>query len=437
MLRNYEEALDWISHAPRFSPNLTLDRFVRLLDALGRPQRYPRYIHVAGTNGKGSVTAMVASILRAAGLRTGMYTSPSLEDFRERIVIDGSMIGKDDLCDLANVVETVVEDLAAQGFERPLEFELITAIAFTYFRKSRCDFVSLEVGLGGQFDATNVIVPEVSVITTIGLDHIEILGDTLAAIAGEKAGIIKPGVPVVTGVSETEALEVIARRAKQAGASLYTVGQDIKWEESSSGLDGQVIDVSGPGFHYGDLFIPLLGRNQQANAAVAVAAMHAAAERGALEFGEEAVRKGLATVRWPGRLEVVGRDPLIMLDGAHNPEGALALRAMVQEVKREKLICVMGVLGDKLYAKMVGSIAPECDLLVATTPPGPRALPAGLLAAEAGKHTKTVTEPDLRRAMDRALVIAQPGDMVLCCGSLHLVGPVRTYLREKHGLGGK
>lgn len=437
MLRTYEEALDWISQAPRFSPNLSLNRFARLLDALGRPQRYPRYIHVAGTNGKGSVTAMVASMLRAAGLKTGMYTSPSLEDFRERIVVDGSMIGKDDLHDLANVVKTTAEDLASQGFERPLEFELITAIAFTHFHQTRCDFVSLEVGLGGQFDATNVIIPEVSVITTIGLDHVEILGNTLVDIAKEKAGIIKPGVPVVTGVSETEALEVIARRAEQAGASLYTVGQDMKWEESSSGLDGQVIDVSGPGFHYGDLFIPLLGRHQQANAAVAVAAMYAAAARGTLEFSEEAVRNGMAAVTWPGRLEVVGRNPLVILDGAHNPEGALALRAMVQGVKREKLICVMGVLGDKLYAEMVSSIAPECDLLVATMPPGPRALPAELLAAEAGKHTKTETELDLRRAVDRALLMAKPGDLVLCCGSLHLVGPVRTYLREKHGLGNK
>ncbi len=435
MPRTYEDTLDWIHRAPRFSPNLTMERFVRLLDKLGRPQRCPRYIHIAGTNGKGSVTAMIASMLHAAGLKTGMYTSPSLEDFRERIAVDGAVIGKDDLCDLATGLESVVEDLAASGSERPIEFELITAIAFMYFRQTKCDFVSLEVGLGGQYDATNVIVPEVSVITTIGLDHTEILGDTLTKIAGEKAGIIKPGVPVVTGVREREALNVISARAEQASARLYAAGQDFAWEEVSSGLDGQVITVSGPGFEYRDLFVPLLGRHQQTNAAVALTAMHIAKARGALDFNEQAIRKGMSSVRWPGRLEVMHRDPLVILDGAHNPEGAAVLSDTIRGIERARLICVMGVLGDKLYPSMVGSIAPECDMLIATTPAGPRALKAEAVAEEASKYTRVETEPDPVRAVDRALSMAGRRDAVLCCGSLYLVGPVRTYLREKCGLG--
>ena len=442
--QDYALVLDWIHRLPRFSRNLSLDRFSRLLDALGNPERGLRFIHVAGTNGKGSVTAMAASVLIAQGYKTGMFISPDLEDFRERIMVNGRKVPRQTLLELAQEVRTRADEMVREGSEHPIQFEMITAMALVHFARERCDFVSFEVGLGGRFDATNVVSPLVSAITTIGLDHTEILGDTLAKIAYEKAGIIKPGVAVVTGVAEEEALEVIRDVAREKGAPLVTVGKDpgaaVTWEEISSSLDGQVIDVRGPAFAYDRLRIPLLGRHQQQNAATAVGALHAglhaacSAGGDKMRLDEQSIRKGMASVAWPGRLEAVCRKPLIILDGAHNPEGAKALRDAVQAFVKKRLICVFGVLGDKSYSQVAASIAPLCDFIIATTPANPRALPPSALAVEAGKYTDAIVEPDPARAVDKALDMASDEDAVLCCGSLYLVGPVRTHLRKVLGL---
>ena len=442
--REYQETLDWIHSTMRFGSKLGLERVRRLLSLLGDPHLDQEYIHVAGTNGKGSVTAMVASALGAAGFRTGMYISPYLEDFRERIVLNGRMIPKTDLVSLAGEVRPAVEEMLAEGFEHPTEFEIITALAFLYYSRQQCDYVSLEVGLGGRFDGTNVVTPAVSTIATISFDHMDRLGDTLGKIAYEKAGIVKPGVPVVTGVTASEPLSAIRDRANELGSPLYVVAQsrdaDVTWDEVSYSMDGQVIDVHGPSFEYKGLKVPLMGRHQQQNAALAVASLELArpcTRTKGIYLDRAAVARGIAATVWPGRLEVLWRNPMVILDGAHNPDGARVLAEAMRHVPRRHLICVLGILGDKAYKEATSIIAPMCDQVIVTRPDTPRALDLGALADEVGRYVpKVVVEPDIGKALDAALAKASPQDAVLCCGSLYLVGPARTHLRARLGMTG-
>lgn len=441
----YEQALDWIHSTMRFGSKLELDRIRRLLELLGNPEKNCEYVHIAGTNGKGSVTAMVASALSANGCRTGRYISPYLEDFRERIVLGDRMVSRDELVDLVDAVRPQIEAMLAEGFEHPTEFEVITAAALLYYSRQKCDYVSLEVGLGGRFDATNVVTPAVSVITTISFDHMERLGNTLGKIAFEKAGIIKPGVPVVTSVSEEEPLQVIKKQAEDLGSPLFTVSNkrrsDVTWEEVSYDMGGQVINVKGPTFIYENVRVPLLGRHQQQNAAVAIAALEFGKPKnrqGRFVLDKDATKHGIATTRWPGRMEILSANPTVILDGAHNPEGAEALSQAVRSFPRKRTICVLGILGDKSYKEATEFIAPLCDEVIVTAPDTPRALSPQILAEEVEKHVGTVTvEPDMKKAIDLALSKAGPDDMVLICGSLYLVGPARGYLTAKLGMTGR
>ncbi len=438
----YGKALEWIHGTMRFGSKPGLDRIRHLLSLLGNPERDQEYIHVAGTNGKGSVTAMVASALSACGYRTGMYISPYLEDFRERIVLDGKKIPKSDLAALIGELRPAVEQMISSGLEHPTEFEIDTALAFLYYSRQGCDYVSLEVGLGGRFDATNVIVPAVSTITTISLDHTAILGDTLGQIAFEKAGIVKEGIPVITGVAEEEPLSAIETRAKELGAPLYLVARSPKaqvtWEEVSYSMEGQVINVYGPNFEYKDLRIPLLGRHQQQNAAMAVASLELAKldrSPGGGAPDRDAIARGIASTRWPGRLEILSRNPAVILDGAHNPGGARALFEAMNLIPRKRLICVMGILADKSYGGVASIIAPSCDEVIVTKPDVPRGLDPRVLAEEVGKYVEKVrVEPDIGKALDAALAKVTPEDVMLCCGSLYLVGSARTYLRQRLGM---
>jgi len=440
--REYQDTLDWIHSTMRFGSRLGLERISRLLELLGHPEKETKCIHVTGTNGKGSVTAMVASVLKEAGYRTGMYTSPYLEEFRERIMINGRKIPKKDLVRIARVVRSKVDQMVAEGAENPTEFEINTAMGFVYFQEQGCDYVSLEVGLGGRFDATNVVRPLVSVITTISYDHMDRLGNTLAEIAFEKAGIIKPGVPVVTGAIEEEPFKVIQKRSLELGSPLVTVGKGpenhVWWKEVSYSLEGQVIDLYGPDFEYRHLEIPLLGRHQQQNTALAVAALKTASEdnmEGRIYLDEEALRVGLKRTVWPGRLETVSRKPLVILDGAHNPQGAQVLAQALKDIPRKRLICVFGILGDKCYREATDAIAPLCDKVIVTKPHTPRALDPKVLASEVRKYTdQVIVEENSDKAIEMALDEAKNEDVVLCCGSLYLVGPVRTYIREKFGI---
>lgn len=440
----YRESLGWIHSTMRFGSKLSLARVERLLSLLGNPEKDCEYLHVTGTNGKGSVTAMVASVLGCAGYKTGMYISPYLEDFRERIVTNGKMVSKESLIALVREVCPRVARMVQDGFEHPTEFEVITAMAFSHYSKEECDYVSLEVGLGGRFDGTNVVIPAVSTITTISLDHTDRLGGTLGRIAFEKAGILKPGVPAVTGVTAEEPLQVIRERARDLDCPLFIVAKepwaDVTWEEVSYSMDGQVINVYGPGFRYENLRVPLMGRHQQQNAAIAIASLELARPKTRhrkIHLDRAAVAHGIAHTVWPGRLEVLSREPAVILDGAHNPDGARVLAEALREVPRRRLICVLGILGDKSYQEATAQIAPLCDEVIVTRPDTPRALDPSVLAAEVTRYTQSVlVEPDIGKAIDRALEKAERDDVVLCCGSLYLVGPARTHLRSRLGMTG-
>lgn len=438
----YQRDLDWIHSTMRFGSHLGLDRIKKLVELLGHPENKTKFIHVAGTNGKGSVSAMVASVLKEAGYRTGLFISPYLEDFRERIMLNGKKIPVADLINMIRLVRPKVEEMVEQGMEHPTEFEINTAIALAYYAVQNADYVSFEVGLGGRFDATNVVTPIVSVITTISFDHMDRLGDTLGKIAFEKAGIIKPSVPVVTGVTEQEPLEVIVRKSQSEGSPLITVGKgpqnQVRWEEVSYSIDGQVIRVYGPDFDIGNLEIPLLGRHQQQNAAIAVTALLTAKDdnsQGHIYIDEQSIRVGLKRTVWPGRLEVIWRKPTIILDGAHNPDGARVLVDAVKDIPRKRLICVLGILKDKSYQEVVAQVAPMCDTIIVTKPDTPRALDVNVLSAEVHRYREHVIQEENReKALDTALDLAGDGDVVLVCGSLYLVGPLRTYIRKKFGI---
>lgn len=431
---DYEEALNWIHSTYRFGSQLGLERISVLLHLLGRPQDSGRFVHVAGTNGKGSVTAMVASILKEAGYRTGTYTSPHLEDFRERIRLGGRKIGKEEVAELVPRVKAQVERMMSAGYPHPTEFEIVTAMAFLYFKESGCDWVSLEVGLGGRFDATNVVTPAVSVITPVSLDHTDRLGNTLGEIAFEEAGIIKPGVPVVVAPQPPEALAVILDRARALGCRVMLVGEDISWRVEAESIRGQEIQVVAGRTELGRLFVPLAGPHQAVNAATAVAVARILTESGA-EIGWETIKAGIARTRWPGRLEVVAERPLVILDGAHNPGGAAALVRSLPLIPRRKLISVVGMLKDKDYRQVLSQVLPFCDVVVATYPVSERALDAGVLAEEASKYCSDVTVAgNVKDALELSLQRASSEDAVLIWGSLYLVGAARMLLREKLGI---
>jgi dihydrofolate synthase / folylpolyglutamate synthase len=417
---------DYLRSLERFGVKLGLRNISVVLAALGDPQRRFPSIHVAGTNGKGSVCAMLASVLRQGGGRIGLYTSPHLADVRERIQINGCLIsGPDFDLRLARIRRTILRLLAAGRLEaHPTYFEVLTILAFLYFAERKVEAAVLEVGMGGRFDATNVVTPLVSVITSISLDHREYLGRTLAAIAFEKAGIIKPGVPVVSGVEDGAAEAVISRRAREMGAPLVRAfGRDAELLEART--------ESGFRFRYefcGESFpftLKLRGGHQGENAAVAVAAARTLGCIGK-PIDRRSILRGLAAAEWPGRLEAVGRKPLVLLDGAHNEDGARALAEYVRDFIRGPLVLVFAMLKDKAVARAVSLLFPRPQEIILTTIPSPRAAsPAGILKTAARFRGKIHIEPDLRVAIAAARRAAGSRGTVLIAGSLYLVGEAK------------
>lgn len=410
-----------------------LDRIEGLLACLGNPHAKLPAVHIAGTNGKGSTAAMLASILTAAGYRTGLYTSPHLERYAERFVVNGQPIPEERLAALMERFLPLVEAFIRKGGSRPTEFELLTAIAFLYFREEKVDIAVVETGLGGRLDATNVIVPAVAVITNVSLDHTDYLGENVAAIAREKAGIIKAGVPVVTA-AQGVALEVIRKRCIALGAPLYIAGKDVICREEAGELGYQRITVQGRIATYADLTLPLIGSHQRLNAACAVAAAEVLMERG-YRITAEDVTRGLAGVRWLGRCEVVRWSPLVLLDGAHNPAGAAALAEVVRGyLPGREITLVLGILDDKDRKTMVDTLVPLAKKVIVTRPPGARAVGWRRVATEARRHAAAVREiEDANMAVDEALASADGGGAVLITGSLYLVGAVRRRLYTAPG----
>ena len=336
----------YLSGLERFGMRPGLDRIVALLERCGNPHRSLTCIHVAGTNGKGSVCAMVESVLRAAGYRTGLYTSPHLVSYRERIRLCGREISKAQIDRLAAELIPYAEDMAASSAGSPTYFEFMTALAFCAFAREGVDYAVLETGLGGRLDATNVVSAPVVAITSIGLEHQAQLGRTLSKIAAEKAAVITRGAFVVCGDMPGAAREAVAKRCRTKGATLVKIGDDILYSPIRQSPDGSVFEASGVCGTYDDLFLPLPGRYQLSNCAAALGVIEGLKRLGTV-LPERRVREGIASTRWPGRLEVLGRDPLLVVDGAHNPSAARALSLAIREIfpgRRWRL--VLGILKD-------------------------------------------------------------------------------------------
>ena len=431
---NYHDALRYLyglvdyekRRIERYSPrDFKLERVAGLLAKLGHPHLAYPTLHVAGTKGKGSVSAMLATIAQVAGLRVGLYTSPHLHTYRERIQINRELITRGDMAALVTEVQPVAEtvpDLTT--------FEVTTALAFLYFARQNVDLAVLEVGLGGRLDATNVIVPQVSVITSLSLDHTYLLGNTLAEIAAEKAGIIKPGVPVVTSPQQPEALEVLERIAAERQAPLSVVGRDWGWTPAERSLTRQrmaVQRIGGASPLAGTYTLNLIGEFQQENAATTVAAADILRERGCGWVTPEAVRTGLAQVEWPGRMEVLSEDPLVVVDCAHNP---YSIESLVRSLRiwfpETRWVAIFGASSDKDVDGMLRTLLPFSEHVVVTRSYHPRAMVPYALAdkcVDLGSGAEIAVNP--LRALEQAKRHLQPGWGILATGSVFLVSEVR------------
>lgn len=413
--QEYIWSLGWERHVPG------LTRIRTLMELLGNPQKRLRFIHVAGTNGKGSVCACLASVLAAAGYRVGLNTSPHLERFHERIQVNGAPIPDEDLGRLTEEVRKAAERMP----ESPTEFEVITAVAFLYFLQEKCQIVILETGLGGALDASNVIdVPEAAVLTAMGMDHGAILGRTLGEIAAAKAGIIKPGGTVVSMGGCQEADAVFRRVCREQNAELTELDRS-RLSRPELSLEGSRFSFS----PYTDLRISLAGCYQAENAATAITTLEALGRKG-WRISSEALRKGLSTVRWPGRFEVLSRNPTVILDGAHNPQGITAAAESFRTLcPGRKAVLLLGVLADKAVEEMLEPLIPLAASAVVLRPESPRALdPLTLceLLKVRGIPAKPALTPE--EGVRDALQEAGPGGIVLCLGSLYLIGQVRPLL---------
>jgi dihydrofolate synthase/folylpolyglutamate synthase len=438
MSLSYSEALDYIYSFTnyevkpeyRYAPDvIDPTRPKRLLALLGDPQDAYPSIHIAGTKGKGSVAAICASALRAVGLRTGLYTSPHLQSFGERIQIDGYMIPDDELAALVDEIRPVVDEI-----DGITTFEVITALAFLYFARQQVDIAVVEVGLGGRLDATNVVEPVVSVITSLSLDHTHLLGETLPEIAGEKGGIIKPGVPVVTAWQPSEALAVLHAIADERGAPLTTIGQDWWYELDEVTLDGQTFRAGKRGEPGHSYTLPLIGEHQVLNGTVALAALDIVRERRpGLGLESENIRQGLALVRWPGRFQVVGRRPVVVLDGAHNVDSAFKLRRTLERVFPDQCrILVLGVTAEKDVGGIIRALAPVADEIIVTAANHPRAA----TAADLGRQVQEAgfwcaVSSSVADGLGMALAMAGPSDVICVTGSLFVVGDALTAWRRQ------
>ncbi|MGM9975092.1 MAG: bifunctional folylpolyglutamate synthase/dihydrofolate synthase [Clostridiaceae bacterium] len=419
---NIQEALDYI-HAnswQRSKPGLT--RIEKLLSLLDNPHKKLKFVHIAGTNGKGSTSVITASILAEAGYKTGLFTSPYLHVFNERIRVNGENIPDKELIEAVERVKEVVPQME----ELPTEFEIVTAIGFIYFEKCHCDIVVLEVGLGGRLDPTNIIEsPEVAVITAIGLDHTMYLGDTVEKIAYEKAGIIKEGCQVVLYPQGKNIMDTVEKIAEDRKAVLHRAdfhGLKVK----KSDLEGQVFTLDS----YEDLELSLLGEYQLNNSAVAIKVIEVLSKKG-FKVSEEALRSGLKKAKWPGRFEVLMDKPCFIIDGAHNPQGIEALLANIKRyLPGKKLTFIIGMLKDKAYEEMLDMIIPYGDRFYAVAPFDSRAIftkeLSDLIAARGA--SKVLEVQDLVEAAEIALNETDPSDAIIAFGSLYIIGDIREYL---------
>ena len=443
---NYRQSVEYIysfsdyetTHKLRDSVSYDLRRVYELMHLLGNPHLKARTIHIAGTKGKGSVASMIASVLTTSGYKTGLYTSPHLIDIRERFRIDGKMISEEEFTDIVEELKPAVDAVnrrAAYGLLTT--FEIMTALCFVFFTRHDIDFQVVEVGLGGRLDATNVVSPEVCIITPVNLDHTDVLGDTVAKIAAEKAGIIKEGVPVVASPQTDEAMEVIERVCFEQHSRLIKIGVDVKWQDAGFNPEKLNIKVEGRLNDY-ELSLPLLGCCQMENAAAAVAALEVLIEKG-FDISPSGITQGMGQVKWPGRFQVMGKNPCIIIDGAHNVLSARELKKSLRYYYKDyfsmdktkslgKTILVFGASSDKDIQGMADELAPLFDEVIITRSSHPRSMDVLTLAAGFGNRglevESTATVPE---ALELAVSQAQGTGLICIAGSLFVAGDAIAY----------
>ena len=427
----YEEAMEYLQNLTKFGINFGLERIIELLRRLGDPQRRIKVIHVGGTNGKGSVTAILAGVLQSSGYRVGTFTSPHLHSYTERFRINGVEIEPNQMAKLITHLRPHMETMVQDGFEHPTEFEVSTALAFCYFAEEAVDYLVLEVGLGGAIDSTNVVHPLLSVITNVAMDHMDYLGDTVSDIARVKAGIIKPGAPVVTASDNPEVLAIIKEACRAKGCTLIQVGRDVTWAYGEHSLRGQYFDYRGLKWHFKKLWLPLLGRHQVVNAATALAALEVLVGLG-VHMEESTLRDGLSKIVWPARLELLGNKPQVLIDGAHNYEGARSLRLALDAYFPDRdIVMVLGMLGDKERVRVVAELAPRAKSVIITKPNSPRAGEWRQLAKMARRYVSEVdTVESIPDAVLAGIKRAGEGDLVCITGSLYMVAEAREVVLD-------
>ena len=427
----YPETIEFLYGIRLFGQKLGLETMQYLLRLMGNPQDSLRFIHIAGTNGKGSVAAMLHAVLSKAGYKTGLYTSPHLVSFCERFQINGRPISEADVIRFVEQIKPLLEEVSAHPeFRAPTFFEAVTAIALQYFREQKVDVVVWETGLGGRLDATNVVTPLVSVITNIAFDHTQYLGETLAQIAAEKCGIIKPGVPVVTASVAEEPLHVIQRTATERGCLLTTIGHDIRAARLGEDEQCQRVELTGTRHHYGPLTIPLLGAHQTANCATAVAALEASG----LAVAPSQVHDGLMQTAWPGRFQIVNHEPAVVLDGAHNAAAAERLAATLREhFAGGNLTLILGVLKDKNYDQMCQILAPLAARVLCVPVNSERTCEPDQLARWCKAANASAKITVVRNLVDAyAQARQEKAEVIVITGSLFLVGEALDRLGFAH-----
>ncbi|GIP31357.1 bifunctional folylpolyglutamate synthase/dihydrofolate synthase [Paenibacillus sp. J2TS4] len=435
--QTYAEAVDWITGLQPFGIRPGLKRMETFMEKLDHPERRLKFIHVAGTNGKGSTCAFLTKVLRRNGYDVGTFTSPYIEKFTDRLRYNEEDIGEEDLLRLANRLKPLAEEMAASELGHPTMFEFTTALAILYFATVVYpDYVVWETGLGGRLDSTNIVNPVLSVITNVGHDHMDVLGNTLDRIALEKAGIIKAGVPLVSAVEQPEALEAIEQVCRDKKSTHYWLGRDFEYQVVSSELNRQQFDFRGPFREMTGLTISLNGYHQYKNAAVALMVIEVLRQYYALIVEKEDLYAALAETVWPGRLEMVSDHPPLLLDGAHNPEGAATLaEALASVYKYRKLHLMIGMLSTKEHSDYFRHILPLADTVILTEPNFRKKQSAEALAVKArevlqeqNREIEITVEPDWKKALEMLLSRTGPEDLAVVSGTLYLISDVRSWI---------
>ncbi|GAM12077.1 bifunctional folylpolyglutamate synthase/dihydrofolate synthase [Mesobacillus selenatarsenatis] len=430
MFDTYEQAIDWIHARLRLGIKPGLSRMEWMLERLDHPERRIKTIHIGGTNGKGSTVTFLRSILQSAGYRVGTFTSPYFEQFNERISINGQPINDQELIELTNVIKPLADELDQTELGGPTEFEVITAMSLYYFAKmTPVDVAIYEVGLGGRFDSTNVIHPLLSIITSIGLDHTAILGDTYEEIAFEKAGIIKNGVSVITGVKQPEALNVIRKKAIEGKSPLYHLGDEFSTSSRESLKRGEQFSFSSMFGQIQKLETSMIGSHQVDNAACAVMASQVLANYYSFMIDEEHIREGLTQAYWPGRLEILSENPLVLIDGAHNEEGINALAREINSRYADKKISILfAALKDKKLDKMIATLEEAADQLTFTTFDFPRAASVEELMEVGSNSGNKNIAVDYRSYLDKKINELNKDEILIVTGSLYFLSEAKPFI---------